>query len=304
MPPQVDFVLAIPCRGRSHLLPQILRTLSATRSAHTAIVVVSSGPKRFPDPRLPGVFVVHLGDVPTLAAAVNFAWYAVAAPGCILAKIDNDVLPPDGWEDEVRRCCEVAWLGGFLSGNEPLTPPISVRGRALRQAHLSPTWGVPFIYGRFTWLAPPLAECLGYHDERFVRNTDGDLGERASRVPGAFAAYSADHLCTHMLPRGLLSTEPEEMVRRMYEASNRLIAQLPVRAAAQPTIWEDCLTREAAAELVRSCGTLELDIERFARERLLHKLASTYAAVEAADVVKWLFDSPASDRQQGTSSPR
>jgi hypothetical protein len=282
-------IVSIPCRGRSQFLPNLLRTLSVTKSERSTVVVVSNGPEKFADPGLDGIYVVHIGDVPTIAPAVNFAWYAMASPGCILAKIDNDVDPPRDWEREIAENSRLVSMGGFLSRDEMPTPLISIAGQAMRSPHMSDTWGVPFIYGRFTWLGPALAEQLQYHDERFIRSSDGDLGERASRVPGANAAYSAEQMCLHCLPSYVSSTEAAPTVRDMYQASDRLIKVLPPRDIAQTTIWQDCLSREDAARLVRSRATLPASIEERARALLRQKLEAAYLPIGCQAIVERIF---------------
>jgi len=282
--------LCIPCRGRSQFLPALLRKLAATRSKCTTIVVVSNGPDQFADPGIEGIHVVHIGNVPTIAVAINFGWYATATPGCILAKIDNDIDPPEDWEREILETSRVASLGGFLCRNvgRP-TPLTSVAGRPMRQAHMSQTWGMPFVFGAFTWMAPALAERLQYHDERFIRSSDGDLGERTSRVPGAVVAYAAEATCEHLSPFIEASTEPEQMVRAMYEASDLLIKALPARDVMQPTLWQDCLSREEAARLVSANATLPASIEAEARRRLREKLQAAYAPIGHAKLVERIF---------------
>jgi hypothetical protein len=269
-------VLTIPSRGRSEFLPSLLKKVAATKSDQSTIVVVSNGPERFEDPGLDGVYVVHIGDIPTLGVAVNFGWYAVASPGCILAKIDNDVDPPDGWEREISDDSKVVSLGGFLNRSDAPTPLVSIAGRTMREAHWSENWGMPFIYGGFNWLGPGVAERLQYHDERFIRSTDGDLGERSSRIPGAIAAYSAELMYDHHFPMYESSTEPPAMVGEMYAASNRLIKMLAPREISQPTIWRDCLSRGEAADLVRSRGSLPASVEEQARSLLRRKLVAAY----------------------------
>jgi hypothetical protein len=234
-------VLTIPSRGRSQFLPSLLGKLAATKSDRSTIVVVSNGPEAFPDPGLEGIYVVHIGDVPTLGVAVNFGWYALASPGCILAKVDNDIDPPDDWEREIVDSSNVVSLGGFLNRADAPTPLVSIAGRTMRRAHWSENWGIPFVFGGFVWLAPTLAERLQYHDERFIRSTDGDLGERTSRIPGAIAAYSAEQMYDHRYPMYEASTESAAMVGEMYQASDRLIKVLPPREITEPTIWQDCL---------------------------------------------------------------
>jgi hypothetical protein len=272
-------VLTIPSRGRSQFLPSLLGKLAATKSDRSTIVVVSNGPEAFPDPGLEGIYVVHIGDVPTLGVAVNFGWYALASPGCILAKVDNDIDPPDDWEREIVDSSNVVSLGGFLNRADAPTPLVSIAGRTMRRAHWSENWGMPFVFGGFVWLAPTLAERLQYHDERFIRSTDGDLGERTSRIPGAIAAYSAEQMYDHRYPMYEASTESAAMVGEMYQASDRLIKVLPPREITEPTIWQDCLSREAAAHLVHSKGTLPATTEEQARELLRRKLEAAYAPI-------------------------
>jgi hypothetical protein len=279
-------VLIVPCRGRSEFLPTLLRKLSATKSDRSTIVVVSNGPTKFADPGLDGIHVVHIGDVPTLGVAVNFGWYAMASPGCIRAKIDNDIDPPDDWEREIVENSKAVSLGGFLNRSDTPTPSVSIAGQAMRQAHWSENWGMPFIFGGFTWLGPSLAERLQYHDERFIRSTDGDLGERANRVPGAIAAYSAEQTYAHRYPMYEASTESAAMVGEMYAASDRLIKVLPQREITQTTIWQDCLSREEAAELVQSRGTVPPNIEEQARELLRLKLAAAYEPLGYSSLVE------------------
>ncbi len=283
-------IVCIPCRGRSQFLPSLLEKLSQTKTDRSTIIVVSNGSERFADPGLDGIYVVHIGNVPTIAVAVNFCWYAMATPGCILVKIDNDMDIPEKWEQTIYENSRVVSAGGFLIQNlGALTPLISLGGQTLREAYMSETWGMPFIYGGFNWLGPALADILKYHDERFIRSSDGDLGERMSRVPGAIAAYSADQMCVHLSPSFESSTESESMVRDMYEASDRLIKVLPPRDIEQPTIWQHCLSREEAANLVRSRGTLSIDMELKARRLLREKLEVAYEPIGWKGMVECIF---------------
>ena len=269
-------LLTVPCRGRSRFLPTLLQKLADTRSSRTTIVVVSNGPDRFDDPGLDGIFVVHIGDVPTLGVAVNFAWHAMASAGCILAKIDNDIDPPEKWEQEIVQDSAVVSVGGFQNRSDTPNSLVSISGRTMRQAHWSENWGMPFIFGGFSWLGPEVAGHLRHHDERFIRSTDGDLGERAARIPGVVAAYNAEMMFDHHFPMYESSTEPRPMVTEMYQASDRLIKVLPPREITQPTIWRDCLSRADAAHLVRTGGTIPASVERHARELLRQKLIAAY----------------------------
>jgi hypothetical protein len=289
-------IVSIPCRGRSQYLHALLAKLSATKSERSTIVVVSNGPQRCADPGFPGIYVVHIADVPTIAVAVNFGWYALGTTGCILAKIDNDIDPPDAWENDIVESSKVVSFGGFLNRRETPTALLSIGGRVMRRAHVSDTWGMPFIYGGFSWLGPELARRLQYHDERFIRSSDGDLGERASRIAGVTAAYSADQMYHHRLASYAFSTEPATMVRAMYEATDRLIRVLPPRDIAQRTIWEDCLTRAEAAQLVRSRGTLSAAVVEQARALLRGKLEAAYAPLGCQPLVEQLFATPSLDR--------
>lgn len=282
-------ILSVPCRGRSQFLSNLLTKLSFTKSDRSIIIVVSNGPERFDDPGHDGIYVVHIGDVPTIGAAVNFAWYAMASLGDIRAKIDNDIDPPDEWEREILEGSAVASLGGFLNRADEATPLTTVAGRRMRCAHMSVNWGMPFIFGGFNWLAADLADRLRYHDERFIRSSDGDLGERASRVPGINAAYSADQMYTHHLPMYEASTESAVMVRDMYAASDRLIKVLPPRDIEQTTIWRDCLSREDAAHLVLSRSTLPVSIVARARQLLRRKLEDAYIPIGFGSVIDRLF---------------
>jgi len=282
-------LVSIPCRGRFQFLPDLLRTLAATKTDRSTIVVVSNGPEPFPDPGLPGIHVVHIGDVPTIPVAVNFAWYALRQPHSILVKLDNDVEPPEEWEQEILELSETVDLGGFLRRNERLTPVTEVNGRAVRRAHMSETWGMRFLYGCFIWLSPSLASRLGYEDERFVRSDDGDLGERTSRVPDATVAYSADRTCRHLARSFVASTEPEHMVHQMYQATDQLIKALPEREIFQPTIWRDCLSQDNAASIIEAGGTLPTAIEARARQLLREKLDAAFAPIGWGHLAERIF---------------
>jgi hypothetical protein len=254
-------------------------------------VVVCNGRETFADPGLDGIFPVHIGDIPTIPVAVNFGWYALRSPGSILVKLDNDVVPPESWEEDILEKSFVADLGGFLCANEfEPTPVITVRGQCMRQPHRSQTWGMAFVYGGAIWLAPELAELLQYEDERFVRSDDGDLGERASRVPGATVAYSADCRAVHLSPGPLGSTESPDLVREMYEACDLLIKALPARAIRQDTIWSQVLSREDAAGIVTSRGVLPDDMARHARRLLRAKLDEAFALVGRSDLAAKIFE--------------
>ena len=61
---------------------------------------------------------------------------------------------------------------------------------------------------------------------------------------------------------------------------------LPPREIAQPTIWQDCLSREEAADLVRLRGTLPASIEDRARELLRQKLVAAYGPLGYGTLVE------------------
>jgi hypothetical protein len=203
-----------------------------------------------------------------------------------LVKLDNDVEPPDDWERELLSKSRVADLGGFLCGNEfRPTQIISLRGHEMRQPHKSHTWGMPFIFGNFLWIAPQLARILQFIDERFVRSNDGDLGERVSRIPDATIAYSA-LFANHTSPG---STEPAEIVTEMYQTCDLLIKALPPRPLIQETIWSACLRPEEAEKIVTK-GYLPKNIEAEARRLLRAKLSEAFGLVGRQGLVDRIFD--------------
>jgi hypothetical protein len=285
-----SILISIPSRGRAQHLKRLLDKLAATKSESTTVIVVLNGKESFMDPGYPGIYFTHIGDIPTTPVAVNFGWYALRKPHSILVKLDNDILPPDGWEREVLRKSKVADLGGFLCANEfQPTPPITLRGHRMRQPHMSHTWGMPFIYGGFLWLAPQLAQACQYIDERFVRSNDGDLGERVSRIPGATIAYSCDLFATHLSPMREGSTEPPKIVTEMYQTCDLLIKSLPSRAFAQETIWNECLSADEAENFVKR-GSLPKEIELKARRLLRAKLDEAFTLVGRQALLDTIFE--------------
>jgi hypothetical protein len=178
-------LISIPSRGRSQYLPALLSKLAATKTDKTTIVVVSNGPTRFQSRSLPGIYVVHIGDVPTIPVSVNFGWYTLRTANSILVKLDNDIYPANNWETEILTNCEALDLGGFLYLNETQkTEPVVIRGQKVRAPHFSETWHIPFIWSAFAWLAPRIATKMLYEDERFVQSDDGEIAERGLRIPG------------------------------------------------------------------------------------------------------------------------
>jgi hypothetical protein len=82
------------------------------------------------------------------------------------------------------------------------------------------------------------------------------------------------------------------MVAEMYQASDRLIKVLPPREIAQPTIWQECLSREAAADLVKSRGVLPASTEERARELLRCKLDAAYVPIGYGALVERILHRP------------
>src|SRR6516164_5117728 len=137
-----SILISIPSRGRARHLKALVDRLAATKSESTNVVVVLNGKESVLDPGYSGIYFVHIGDIPTIPAAVNFGWYALRRPNSILVKLDNDIEPPDDWERELLSKSRAADLGGFLCGNEfRPTQIISLRGHEMRQPHTSHTWG-------------------------------------------------------------------------------------------------------------------------------------------------------------------
>lgn len=287
-----SIVVSVPSRGRPKHLRQVVEKLAATKSLRTTVVVVLNGPETLPDrARLEGIHFVHIGAIPTIPVAVNFGWYAMRKPSSILVKLDNDVLPPVGWEDEVMEKSRAIGLGGFLCDNEySPTPTIVLGGHRMRRAHISHTWGMPFVYSGFIWLSPRIAQLLQYEDERFVRSDDGDLGDRLSRIAGAMIGYSADLSAVHMSPGPEGSTEPSEIVAEMYRACDLLINALPPRPIAQDTIWSQCLSPAEAEALVLAGGVLPMPIQRKAQARLRRKLEQAFDLVGQQNLVTKIFE--------------
>lgn len=285
-------LISIPSRGRPEHLKRLVEFLAETKSKSTTVVVVLNGPKQqFLDLCYSGIYFVHIGDIPTIPIAVNFGWYALRRPETILVKLDNDILPPHGWEREVIIKSGVADLGGFLSANEyKQTQPFWLRGHRMRRPHQSHTWGIPFIYGGFLWLSPQIAPLLQYEDERFVRSDDGDLGERVSRVPGATMGYSCDLFGTHLSPGPEGSTEPHELLTEMYQACDLLIKALPLRGLSQDTVWSSCLSPQEAQRIVMNGGVLPKDIELEACRLLLARLKDAFAIVGRKHLVDHIFE--------------
>jgi hypothetical protein len=284
-----SIVLSIPSRGRAGHLRALVDRLAATKSERTKVVVVLNGKESFLDPGYPGIYFVHLGDIPTIPVAVNFGWYALRRPNSILVKLDNDIDPPDDWEHELLSKSRAADLGGFLCVNEfQPTQVITLRGHEMRRPHTSHTWGMPFIYGGFLWIAPQIAQTIQFIDERFVRSNDGDLGERVSRIPGATIAYSTS-FATHMSPGTEGRTEADEIATEMYQTCDLLIKALPVRPLMQETIWSACLTPEEA-ERSLAAGFLPKNIEAEARHLLRAKLIEAFELVGRRALVDSIFD--------------
>jgi hypothetical protein len=283
-------VISIPCRGRYQYLPALLDKIAATKTSRTKVVVVSNGPDRFPSPGLPDVHVAHIGDIPTIPVSVNFGWYALGSPGSILVKLDNDVDPPDNWEAEIVSHADAIDLGGFLSLNETNpTSPIVVRGRKARAPHMSESWHIPFVWSAFLWLAPRIADRLFFEDERFVRSDDGEIAERALRIPDTTIAHCHDTGIVHQSPLFTMSTEHHELLMEMYDACDLLIRALPERPICQDTIWRDCLSREDAERLVMSDGILSEDVTEKAKTLLRTKLEEAFALVGRRDLVERIF---------------
>jgi len=282
--------MSIPSRGRSQYLAALLNKLAATKSDTTTVVVVSNGPERFQSPMLPGIYVVHIGDLPTIPVSVNFGWYALGTRGSILVKLDNDVDPPDNWEMEILTNCEAIDLGGFLCLNETeKTEPILIRGHRARAPHISESWNIPFIWSAFVWLSPTIANKMRYEDERFVRSDDGEIAERALRIPGATIAHCHDTGIIHRAPLFKNSTEHPDLLMEMYEACDLLIQKLPQRPIRQETLWRECISQEEAKRIVMSNGELPIEIAEKARMLLRNKLEKAFAPIGKQRLVQRIF---------------
>jgi hypothetical protein len=288
--PDGSILVAIPSRGRDQHLPALLRMLAATRTARSTIVVVSNGPTRFAAPGLPGIHVVHIGDIPTISVAVNFAWYALRSPGSILVKMDNDLELPLDWERQIVDHVPHLDVGAMLALNETApTPAVTVRGRLVRAPHFSDSWRIPFVWSAFLWLSARLGETLGFLDERFVRSDDGELAERAGRVPGCTLGYCHDAAIVHLAPLHVASTESAGLLASMYEACDRLIMALPPRETLQPTLWSRCVSQRLAAECVLSNGVLPADVTATARGQLRSLLDDALGGIGRGAVVERIF---------------
>jgi hypothetical protein len=283
-------VISIPSRGRSQYLPALLKKLAATKSDRTTVVVVSNGPERFQSPPLPGIQVVHIGNIPTIPVSVNFGWYALRTAGNILVKLDNDIDVPDNWEAEILNHYEAIDLGGFLCLNETeRTEPTLIRGHKVRAPHMSETWNIPFIWSAFVWLSPRIASKMLYEDERFVRSDDGEIAERALRIPGTTIAHCHDVGIIHQAPLFKQSTEHYELLMEMYAACDLLIQKLPERAVFQDTIWRECISQQEAARIVLLNGDLPSEITEKARMLLREKLEKAFAPIGKQRLVQRIF---------------
>lgn len=283
-------LISIPSRGRSQYLPALLNKLAKTKSESTKIVVISNGLERFQHRYLPGIYIVHIGDIPTIPVSVNFGWYALRTSGSILVKLDNDIDPPDNWETEILANCEAIDLGGFLCLNETdKTRPIIIRGRLARAPHVSESWNIPFIWSGFLWLAPRIADEILYEDERFVRSDDGEIAERALRIPGTTIAHCHDTGIIHQAKLFKESTEHYELLMEMYRACDLLIKELPIRPVLQDTIWRECLSRQEAEQIVLSNGTLPGEVTEKARTLLRNKLDEAFSFIGKQKLAQRMF---------------
>jgi len=283
-------IISIPSRGRSTYLPALLDKLVATKSELSTIVVVSNGPVSFSYPVPSSVHIVHIGDVPTIPISVNFGWYALRTPGCILVKLDNDVDPPNNWEEEILKSYRFIDLGAFLPLNEtPETDEINIRGHKARKPHESDSWKIPFLWSTFLWVSPLLADRLLYLDERFVRSDDGDIAERTLRIPGTTLGYCYGSGMTHRAVALQQSTEPYSLLMKMYEATDLLIHKLPEREITQETLWSQCISKSEAERIVRSNGRLPAEITQTIRQLLRKKLEQAFTLVGRYELVDRIF---------------
>ena len=106
------------------------------------------------------------------------------------------------------------------------------------------------------WLSSRIADRILYEDERFVRSDDGEVAERALRIPGAAIGYCHDSGVVHLAKLFKDSTEPYPILMDMYEACDLLIRALPERSIGQNTIWRECLSRYGGPYLFGETPTL------------------------------------------------
>lgn len=290
-PDRRQIIVSIPSRGRTAYLPALLDKLAATKSDLSRIVVVSNGPVPFSyQSTSSSIYVVDVGDVPTISVNVNFGWYALRTPGCILVKLDNDIDPPDNWEEEILNGWKFMDLGAFLSSNESQeTDEINIRGYRARKPHDSESWEIPFLWSAFLWVSPGMADKLQYFDERFVRSDDGDIAERALRIPGTTLAYCYGSRAIHRAGMFQQSTEHYSLLMQMYEATDLLIRALPLREIAQETVWSRCISKFDAEQIVRSNGRLPAEIIQRARGLLREKLEYAFRLVGRQELVDRIF---------------
>lgn len=128
-----------------------------------------------------------------------------------------------------------------------------------------------------------------YEDERFVRSNDGEIAERAMRIPDTTIAHCYDASALHQEKLFEKSTEHYELLVEMYEACDLLIPALPNRPILQDTVWRSFLLQQEASRIVFSSGVLPDEVTQRVRSLRRENLEEAFGPLGKRELVRRIF---------------
>lgn len=224
---------------------------------------------------LPGLRVVRWDKtLPNIAAAVNFGWalgFWERAP--LLIKLDNDILPTEGWDQELWEITKLTKVGLAAIPVYPGIRPGMLKEMMYQEKRVQrpvSTRGIRFVWGGCCAVSREVAEIVGLLDESLPRDEDWEYSQRmAAKTYNVF--YSAEKTAKN------LEVLPADDKREKVKRSQRAMAVLAVRRGVQiaKVRWTAWKIQEAVRRLEKKGDRyweLSGDVVSFVRDEIEKKL--------------------------------